>query len=973
MKKNKNVSIALILALSVSIIQAPVYATESNGEEDSVNSSTLSSSIQEAKTDVSKDAEPVESTRANQDNVLVNEPIKKEEIDEEKTSSDILTNTADQDSLANPSDRSKNVIEDNTDENDNSIELGSEVQPKAQRAKQGVPNSEASYIISNNNNSAEIKELNSFSDVRSALINLKKGDYTLTLNKDLDLEKDNDDTYRLTVGKDNPVNLTITSKTGENYKINYVGDKNPFGGMIDLLGGSKLTLDNITLDGNQNIGGIRASNSELTLKNGSVIQNIKGNNEGAIYIYGSNENSRAKLILEKDSKLINNEKSSSDGGGILAEGNVDINIDSSEISGNRGSNSGGIKLDEEYGNGFIGTIVANISDTKITNNSSTYYGGGIGLSGSGVTLNLSGGEVSNNISKREKKDSWYNFGQGGGIYNKNATLNIKNTEIKHNKAPEGGGIFITNDAKVNISEAKITENTSTVGGGIYSSLVKNDTVINKTEIRKNTSEKMGGGVFLFGYKGYGYSNLKLSESKINENTANNGGGIYLYGSSANIDKSEITNNKASQYGGGIYKNKSDQNLNITGSNFKGNSAIDGGGIFTEDHFYGDKSYNYSHEENYQNSNYQHLSIDDKTNFSKNTASNIYKQPYFAEDFTNLKFASTSAYDHIMNNADLNFKVYVQARFNKLDNTTELSKILDENVKFPKEDIPPMDNIEGKIYKGWFTQKDGKGDKFDENYILKRVPLLDKNGKQVMYNGKPVDTTIVDVYPFYTDQVDLIYNFEDEDGKKVPQNIEDKKKDLDKTATIGKEFKPTDKLPIGTKVKGQKYGKSGIWELIEWIPISATPSDKDVNGITFKAIWKFTPDSDNSNNNSDTPIVDNNTVDENNEPEDTPDDKTNENEIIDIIDTSKPNQKDDDKKEIEDDNKNETGKDNKNNNDEIEKITDGNKNSASENNPVKLIKNSKSAPKTGVSGIGGMLGIMFASGLGLFTTRKKDNE
>ncbi|MDO4571324.1 MAG: choice-of-anchor Q domain-containing protein, partial [Planctomycetia bacterium] len=82
----------------------------------------------------------------------------------------------------------------------------------------------------------------------------------------------------------------------------------------------------------------------------------------------------------------------------------------------------------------------------------------------------------------------------------------------------------------------------------------------------------GGGIY-----NKSYSTLTVTNSTIAGNSASDGGGIYSYGT-LTVTNSTISGNKASDYGGGIYN--SSGTLTVTNSTISGNSASwDGGGIY----------------------------------------------------------------------------------------------------------------------------------------------------------------------------------------------------------------------------------------------------------------------------------------------------------------------------------------------------------------------------------------------------------
>jgi len=157
-----------------------------------------------------------------------------------------------------------------------------------------------------------------------------------------------------------------------------------------------------------------------------------------------------------------------------------------------------------------------------------------------------------------------------------------------------GGIRIENGTITMLSDAIIKNNAnSSNGSGIAieaGNLIMNDDSI----ISGNQSLKNGGGVYLTS-SGGGYlqesSIVMNGKSRITGNTAKTGGGIYAEGQTTFIilnDDSSVTNNKATENGGGIYISTEMNSRNVKQENhgifINGNAkisenyAVTGGGL-----------------------------------------------------------------------------------------------------------------------------------------------------------------------------------------------------------------------------------------------------------------------------------------------------------------------------------------------------------------------------------------------------------
>lgn len=237
-------------------------------------------------------------------------------------------------------------------------------------------------------------------------------------------------------------------------------------------------------------------------------------------------------------------------------------------------------------------------------------------------------------------------------------VTIKNLTIKGGYAngsttatKRGGGIFVNNNGggKLTLTTgAKITGNTASAGGGIYysgSSDTNKATLImnGNAEISGNIALSSGGGLQLYctdfymygsaiigdktesfatsannghsnkagngggiatsndnilyiGYKETGEASDFTNGGGIRHNYAENyGGGIYLYGSDANINSGEISYNgtktTSGGQGGGIYYHKNGKhNLVMTNGKIQGNKSYRGGGIYNESWNTADSAY-----------------------------------------------------------------------------------------------------------------------------------------------------------------------------------------------------------------------------------------------------------------------------------------------------------------------------------------------------------------------------------------------
>ncbi|MCF7911307.1 MAG: DUF1565 domain-containing protein [Candidatus Cloacimonetes bacterium] len=142
-------------------------------------------------------------------------------------------------------------------------------------------------------------------------------------------------------------------------------------------------------------------------------------------------------------------------------------------------------------------------------------------------------------------------------------LTLTNGNYSH-----GGGIYLWG-SPVHLSDLVITGNVAVDGAGIHCDWSMGVFIDNVT-ITNNESSDDGGGIYI------DYSAVTVNNSMISNNIGNNGGGIYIDDGVLNMNNDTVCYNLAER-GGGIYIEGSDSNINEV--KIQGNHAtISGGGI-----------------------------------------------------------------------------------------------------------------------------------------------------------------------------------------------------------------------------------------------------------------------------------------------------------------------------------------------------------------------------------------------------------
>ena len=179
-----------------------------------------------------------------------------------------------------------------------------------------------------------------------------------------------------------------------------------------------------------------------------------------------------------------------------------------------------------------------------------------------------------------------NYSYGGGIAVRYRTLDLRSSKIIGNQAYYGGGIYAT-AASLKLTDVDISNNTASYrGGGIYTSSSIYNYLVNDVNIENNTAQD-GGGLYLYNYF-WTSSNYEdeFSNFVIRNNTAtSNGGGVYAYlansGRVITWKNWLVTGNVASNEGGAVYTDgyNSSSELHVVNSIFYGNEASNTPGFY----------------------------------------------------------------------------------------------------------------------------------------------------------------------------------------------------------------------------------------------------------------------------------------------------------------------------------------------------------------------------------------------------------
>jgi hypothetical protein len=325
---------------------------------------------------------------------------------------------------------------------------------------------------------------------------------------------------------------------------------------FDVTGTITLTTGEIEID------------KDLTISGPGVsLLTISGNDQSRVFniVAGASVTIDGLTIRNGDASDWGSAAAS--GGGVFNEGN--LTLSNCVLQDNVAAGAGG-GVAQDLG------ATLHLIDCHVLGNHARGLGGGV-FSGIESTLTISESVVTQNTATGLS---------GGGIYNA-ATMTITDSTVSHNEAYWGGGIY-TLGYVVSIADSRIIGNRATESGaGIFNrrTLSITDSVIsgNQTYLPGPGSfvemlQSGGGGILNF----VG-ADLEITDSTINGNLSNAGGGALNAGN-LTISDSVVSGNESSLEGGGGLYNMRQGELQIIDSRISDNIAdsfYGGAGVYNQ--------------------------------------------------------------------------------------------------------------------------------------------------------------------------------------------------------------------------------------------------------------------------------------------------------------------------------------------------------------------------------------------------------
>ncbi len=336
----------------------------------------------------------------------------------------------------------------------------------------------------------------------------------------------------------------------------------------------------------------QANGPVVTIANSRIRGNNVDPNGSPGGEFGGGITARYGTRLYLDSTEISDNKASISGGGIYASDGFtpaapEIHIQGSQLSGNSsGSLGGGITMAGGY---------LQLQTTTVDQNTAVERGGGLFLTGLGspsaLDAQLLDSVISGNVADLE----------GGGVAaGPNMTLAIDRSRVTSNHTfGKGGGLYLTalglagNPHVSSITDSTISDNvaryiaanpTYASGGGIWAGPAV-DVSVQATTISDNRAGRLGGGMMI------DYATFDVRSSTVAANSAGmDGGGAYVRNSDGLFEQDTWSQNGASENGGALhlYSNGSNQvsiqfnTISLNQADRDQNGSGVGGGVYVDD-------------------------------------------------------------------------------------------------------------------------------------------------------------------------------------------------------------------------------------------------------------------------------------------------------------------------------------------------------------------------------------------------------
>ena len=345
-----------------------------------------------------------------------------------------------------------------------------------------------------------------------------------------------------------------------------------------------------------NAGAIDIVASTATLTGDNLFEaNTAANHGGAVYVSYSGD--VTGTLRMTDGRFIDN--TAMGGGAVSIRTGCEATFEGTSFQGNTVSGYAG----EFDGNGecggaiYVGFGALTLKNATFTENASTDgFGGAVNSLDSTVTV--TGGSFTGNTA--DKGGAIYgNNGsaisvsgvtftqntaiEGGAIHAKSSSVTVSDSSFASNTASSQGAAIYASDATLSCTNTTLDQNTAANNGGAVYAINSESISLSGCTFTKNTS-KLGGAIYV------NSSTFACVDSTFKQNSASNhGGAIDIVATNATFTGNNLFEaNTATNHGGAIYVTYTGEpavgsTLEMTGGQFKQNSAIAGGAVSGRTH------------------------------------------------------------------------------------------------------------------------------------------------------------------------------------------------------------------------------------------------------------------------------------------------------------------------------------------------------------------------------------------------------
>lgn len=268
--------------------------------------------------------------------------------------------------------------------------------------------------------------------------------------------------------------------------------------------------------------------------------------------------------------------SNTSGGGALSfRGTAEVNAEFKNCT------FSGCQATSGYGGGiWINTTYHNLTfdGCTISRNTASKGGGFLYNQNSGKVIFKNKTTLENNVANSTTLG-------GGAIYaSGSGTIELDDTTLSGNQAPDGNGGAISNLGTLTLTNCTLTANDCAANGGaIYNegNLTLNGTTITGKGKDTNMTALLGGGIYNKGGATATIKNNSVIEGCAITGSSHHGAAIWN-GGALTIDGSILQNNINTQRGGGIYCVGTEASASVSNTLFDDDDAANGGAIALDD-------------------------------------------------------------------------------------------------------------------------------------------------------------------------------------------------------------------------------------------------------------------------------------------------------------------------------------------------------------------------------------------------------